>query len=137
MRRACALIVAVLACSVQAGDADLPAVSVRAMLCEPEGRDPCGKRRAKVLQEPSRIRVEVYLAQHPQNRDVIYGIACAGEQEPRAVSGPYSLEVTPPLMFAEYGRQLAGECYGFAILVRRDGDTLRARDGPLRILARN
>jgi hypothetical protein len=131
------LLFSVLFCSIQAGDgSQMPDLRVRIQLCQPQGRDVCGKRTAKVTFAPARVRIEVYTAQHPDNRAVIYGITCAGEEEPRTES-----EASPvaAMHFNETPDFEAGECYGVAALVRvKDGveTILRAKDGPVTILSR-
>jgi hypothetical protein len=130
------LIAAVLACVAQRADSQMPDLRVRIQLCQKEGRDVCGKRTAKVTFAPARVRIEVYSAYHPDNRQIVYGISCAGEEEPRTES-----EASPvaAMHFNETPNFEAGECYGVAALVRvKDGveSILRAKDGPLTILSR-
>jgi hypothetical protein len=131
------LILAVLACVVQRADStQMPDLRVRIQLCQPQGRDVCGKRTAKVTFAPARVRIEVYSAYHPDNRQIVYGITCAGEEEPRTES-----EASPvaAMHFNETPHVEEGECYGVAALVRvKDGveTILRAKDGPVTILSR-
>jgi hypothetical protein len=130
------LVSAVLACVAQRADSQLPDLRVRIQLCQPSGRDVCGKRTAKVTFAPARVRIEVYSAYHPDNRAVIYGISCAGEEEPRTES-----EAAPvaAMHFNETPNFEAGECYASAALVRvKNGveTILRAKDGPIQILSR-
>jgi hypothetical protein len=130
------LIAAVLACVVQRADSQAPDLRVRIQLCQQSGRDVCGKRTAKATFAPARVRIEVYAAYHPDNRAVIYGISCAGEEEPRTES-----EASPvaAMHFNETPHVEEGECYGVAALVRvKDGveTILRAKDGPVTILSR-
>jgi hypothetical protein len=130
------LLFAVLLCLCQRADSQLPDLRVRIQLCQKEGRDVCGKRTAKVTFAPARVRIEVYSAYHPDNRAVVYGISCAGEEEPRTES-----EASPvsAMHFNETPHVEAGECYGVAALVRvKEGVTtvLRAREGPVTILSR-
>jgi hypothetical protein len=130
------LIAAVLACVVQRADSQAPDLRVRIQLCQQSGRDVCGKRTAKVTFAPARVRIEVYSAYHPDNRAVIYGISCAGEEEPRTES-----EASPvaAMHFNETPHVEEGECYGVAALVRiKNGveTILRAKDGPVTILSR-
>jgi hypothetical protein len=130
------LLVAVLACVAQRADSQMPDLRVRIQLCQKEGRDVCGKRTAKVTFAPARVRIEVYSAYHPDNRQVEYFLHCVGEDEPRASSlaAPVSA-----LHFAEHRDIGEGECYGVAALVRvKEGVTtvMRAREGPVTILSR-
>jgi hypothetical protein len=130
------LLFAVLLCLCQRADSQLPDLRVRIQLCQPSGRDVCGKRTAKVTFAPARVRIEVYSAYHADNRAVIYGITCAGEEEPRTES-----EASPvaAMHFNETPNFEEGECYGVAALVRvKEGVTtvIRAKDGPLQILSR-
>jgi hypothetical protein len=130
------LLLIVLACVAQRADSQMPDLRVRVQLCQPSGRDVCGKRTAKVTFAPARVRIEVYSAYHPDNRTVVYGITCAGEEEPRTES-----EASPvaAMHFNETPNFEAGECYGVAALVRvKDGveTILRAKDGPIQILSR-
>jgi hypothetical protein len=130
------LIAAVLACVAQRADSQAPELRVRVQLCQQQGRDVCGKRTAKVTFAPARVRIEVYAAHHPDNRQIHYGISCEGEEEPRTES-----EASPvaAMHFNETPNVEAGECYGVAALVRvRDGmeTILRAKDGPVQILSR-
>jgi hypothetical protein len=130
------LIAAVLACVAQRADSQMPDLRVRIQLCQPSGRDVCGKRTAKVTFAPARVRIEVYASAHPDNRAVIYGISCVGEEEPRTES-----EASPvaAMHFNETPNFEEGECYGVAALVRvKEGVTtvIRAREGPVTILSR-
>jgi hypothetical protein len=129
-------LLSVLLCLCQRADSQLPDLRVRIQLCQPSGRDVCGKRTAKVTFAPARVRIEVYSAYHPDNRAVIYGISCAGEEEPRTES-----EAAPvaAMHFNETPNFEAGECYASAALVRvKNGveTILRAKDGPIQILSR-
>jgi hypothetical protein len=130
------LVLIVLACVAQRADSQMPDLRVRIQLCQPSGRDVCGKRTAKVTFAPARVRIEVYSAYHPDNRQIVYGISCAGEEEPRTES-----EASPvaAMHFNETPNFEEGTCYGVAALVRvKDGveSILRAKDGPLTILSR-
>jgi hypothetical protein len=135
--RALGLTLAVLACVAQRADSmQMPDLRVRIQLCQQSGRDVCGKRTAKVTFAPARVRIEVYSAYHPDNRQVEYFLHCVGEDEPRASSlaAPVSA-----LHFAEHRDIGEGECYGVAALVRvKEGVTtvMRAREGPVTILSR-
>ena len=133
-RTAVLLIGVVLACVAQRADSQMPDLRVRVQLCQQEGRDVCGKRTAKVTFAPARVRIEVYTAQHPDNRQLEYALVCAGEDEPRASSlaAPVSA-----MHFVEHRDIGEGECYASAALVRiKEGVTtvIRAKDGPLTIL---
>jgi hypothetical protein len=125
----------------QKGDGHaLDPLRIKAMLCEKEGRDYCGKRTAKVLFEPARVRLEVLFAPHPDNREIIYGLRCEGEDEPRAISGPYDVLPTDFLLIVEHRGIGEGVCFGVAQLARVHGETIErinAQDGPLRILRRD
>jgi hypothetical protein len=130
------LLFAVLLCLCQRADSQMPDLRVRIQLCQPSGRDVCGKRTAKVTFAPARVRIEVYSAYHPDNRQLEYALMCAGEDAPRAESlaAPVSA-----LHFVEHREIGEGECYGIAALVRvKDGEqtVLRATDGPVQILSR-
>jgi hypothetical protein len=138
MRTAALLLLFVVSCLAQVGDAALPPLTVRAMICEPVGRDVCGKRTAKATYAPARIRVEVAFAQHPDNRWIDYGVICLGEDEPRSVSGTEMNGRTDGPLLANEFRDLGdGECYGFAAITRKDGAQVVAKAGPLQILPRD
>ena len=130
------LIACVLASSAQLGDAQMPALRVRAQLCQPSGRDVCGKRTAKIVFAPARVRIEVYTAQHPDNRRLDYVLLCEGEDLPRAESAAAPVAA---MHFVEHRDIGEGTCYGVAALVRvKDGVTtvIREKDGPLQIVPR-
>jgi hypothetical protein len=138
MIRPLVLLVAVFMLAAQKGDAGLDPLRIKIMICEKEGRDYCGKRTAKVAFEPARVRLEVLFAPHPDNREIIYGLRCEGEEEPRAVSGPYDILPTDFLLMVEHRDIGAGICFGVAQLARvKDGQVTRlnAQDGPVRVLA--
>ena len=134
--RALWLTLAVLACVAQRADSQMPALRVRAQLCQPSGRDVCGKRTAKIVFAPARVRIEVYTAQHPDNRRLDYVLLCEGEDLPRAESAAAPVAA---MHFVEHRDIGEGTCYGVAALVRvKDGVTtvIREQDGPLQILPR-
>ena len=140
MWRGAALIVAVLFLAAQKGDGPL---HVKAFYCEKANNDYCGKRSHSGF-EPARIRLEVYITPHPANREIIYGLRCAGEDAPRAVSGPYDLDPRQAFLFVEHPWIEAGQCYGVAQLVRvihaKDGDTIQRfndQSDPVLILSRD
>lgn len=133
MKRAGLLLLALLFCMAQKGDSP---VHIKAFVCFKEGRDYCG-RRARSGFEPARIRLEAYLKQIPDITDMQYGIVCADEDEPRAVS-VVDLALGPaPVYFVEHPYISAGFCYGVAVVYRRDGKPLVARSEPIRILGRD
>jgi hypothetical protein len=141
MARAVALGAILLIAICQRGDGHaLDPLRIRAMLCEKSGNDYCGKRTAKVLFEPARVRLEVLFAPHPDNKEIIYGLRCEGEEEPRAISGPYEVLPTDFLLLVEHRDIGAGTCFGVAQLARVHGEAverINAQDGPLRILPRD
>lgn len=117
----------------QKGDGD--PVKVKAFVCQPENRDPCGRRSQHGF-EPARIRLEAYLRSDAHAVDMQYGLVCAGEDEPRARS-VVDLSLSPSPVYTVEHRDIgAGDCYGSAILYRRDGSTISARSEMVRILSR-
>jgi hypothetical protein len=139
MARVLAFLIIVVCCLAQRGDAALEPLRIKALICERGGvgdRDVCGKRTAKQAFEPARIRLEVYFAPHPDNRSIRYGLLCAGEDDPRAESGPYDVLPTDFLLFVEHPNIAAGDCFGVAVLGRANEPPIWAKDGPLRILSR-
>lgn len=137
MRNAALILLLIVSCLAQWGDAAMPPLTVRAMVCEKVGRDVCGKRTAKVTRAPARIRVEVTFAQHPGNRWIEYGILCAGEDEPRGSSATDMNGTTDgPLLAREFVDLGEGECYGVAAITRKDGESVFAKSGSLQILPR-
>jgi hypothetical protein len=124
---------AVLLSTTAIADKALPPIRVTAGICERLGKNLCGKRQALVTFAPARVSVSVYLAPHPGNQAIIYGLVCDGlpVQETRA-------EPIPPMLLNEYRNVDAGECVAVATLLRRvkDGDEVRierlsARSEPL------
>ena len=97
-------------CTAQAGDG--PPLRIKAFVCEKSGSDWCGKRSQQGF-EPARIRLEAYLRSDSGAVDLQYGVVCAGEQEPRAVS-VVDLTLGPaPLYAVEHRDMAAGECWGY------------------------
>lgn len=135
MTRGLWLVIAVLVCTAQKGDA--PPVRIKAFVCEASGRDLCGKRVRSGF-EPARIRLEAYMTAMPGATDMQYGLLCDGEDEPRArsivdLSGPN----VGPMYFVEHRGVEAGICYGVAVVYRRDGKPITARSEPVLILSRD
>lgn len=133
MKRAALLLACVLLLAMQKGDGPL---HIKAFYCEKQNNDYCGKRSRSGF-EPARIRLEAYISQIPDVTDMQYGIVCAGEDEPRAVSvvdlsGPG----IGPMYFVEHKDIEAGTCYGVAVVYFRDGKTISARSDPVLILGR-
>jgi hypothetical protein len=140
MRRIALLLLCVVTLMAQKADGPL---HVKAFVCAPANRDLCGKRSRSGF-EPARIRLEVYISPHPENRQVIYGLRCTGDDEPRAVSGPYDLDPRQAFLFVEHPDVGSGQCYGVAQLARvahtDTGDTitrLNAESAPILILGRD
>ena len=122
------LIACVLACMAQSGDA----LRVRAAICQ---NKTCTER-ARVAFAPATVNVQVYIAQHPGNRALVYGLFCDGIEvsETRAqVDG----DADPPLFIRNYKEIGPGECQAVAILQRADGSRHTARSEPLILQARD
>jgi hypothetical protein len=126
------LLVAIVGCLAQVGDAALDPLRITIRVCQKKDRDVCGER-TRIGYSPARIRLEVYFAPNPQNRSILYGLQCAGEEEPRALSGPYDLDPRNAFLTVEHPGIDPGECYGVAALQRSSGEILRALDGPVLI----
>jgi hypothetical protein len=132
VKRITLLLLAMLFCMAQSGDAPL---HIKAFYCEKSGADYCGKRLRSGF-EPARIRLEVYLSQHSDNRAIGYGLECDGwiVAESR---GDLDGHGDPPLLFVEHREISAGHCIGVARLARRDGTVITARSEPVVILSRD
>jgi hypothetical protein len=131
MKRIALLALAVFVGLGQKGDSG---VRIKAFVCEKDGRDYCGKRHRQGF-EPSRIRLEAYLRHDVGATDMQYGIVCAGEDEPRARS-IVDLTLGPsPVYAVEHPDIAAGECWGVAVVYRRNQEPLVAKSEPIRILA--
>lgn len=126
--RAAALLVLVLVSMAQTGDA----LRVRAGICQ---NKTCTER-ARVAFAPADVNVQVYVAQHPGNRALVYGLFCDGidVSETRAqVDG----DADPPLFIRNYKDVGAGECQAVAVLQRADGSRHTARSDRLILRTRD
>lgn len=133
MKRAALLTILAFCCLALKDDQGT--VRIKAFVCEKSGVDYCGKRHRAGI-EPARVRLEVYLRQHPDNRAVGYGLDCDGEIVAES-RGELDGEGDPPLLFVEHRDISSGHCFGLARLARRNGEVFTARDGPLTILPRD
>jgi hypothetical protein len=105
--------IAVLLSTTVAADKVLPPVRVTAGICEKVGKK-CARMRAAHAFAPARVRVDVYLAPHPDNVGLSYGLVCDGLPVQESGASP-----VPPMIFQEYRDVGKGECVAVATLQRR------------------
>jgi hypothetical protein len=131
MRWAC-LAVAVVLSLAQTGDSK---VSVRAGLCEPVGKDKCGKASALFGFAPRDVRVTYRIPKHAENRSLAFGLFCDSAEYSTPL-WPLDGANEPPQMLVTYPR-VSGTCQAVVILTRVDGQQYRAVSETLMIQGRD